>query len=82
MCVGHVLDHGCVGVGMDVHAPGMSMDVYMGEGGLGCACRLCVWVLGCALGCDIGVCNYVGVALWFGGVHVCVLMHVSKRCVY
>lgn len=52
--------------------------VCTGEGELGYEARyvcvgIAVWLV-----CGIGVCRYVGVAVWFGGVHVCVWTHASR----
>ena len=67
---GCVLGCGCTGMEVDVHARGVCVGVCTGrlgyEGQYVCGSTV-------PLGYGIRVCRYVAVAVWFGGVHICVL---------
>lgn len=79
-CMLGVLGYARIGTQVDVRALGVCIDVCGGDG-WDVNISMCVWISGCALGCHLGVCKYVGVAVWFGGVPIRVLTPVSKGCV-
>lgn len=79
-CMLGVLGYAHIGTQVDVRASGVSTCVGVTLG-WDVNISMCVWILGCTLRCHLGVCKYVGVAVWFWGVPICGLTPVSKGCV-